>query len=439
MPVVLGTRARARATAVVVALLAAGALVAGTLTPAAADRRDDVDRQLEDAGEALDAADAQVTAAMRSLTDAKEKLPAAQSALTRATAKADRAAEADRIAAAELRAATSAALRAEQQLAAQEAEIADMREQVGNLARAAYLQGPFAEINILLDARDPGDFTSRLAALDSVGRANSESLARMSEARAEMAIQEVRLELLREEVDAKRRLVAQRYAEAKDARAEAEAAKAEVDRLVAQRRDALAVAEEKKDAVKERYDQLAAEQARLAEEARRAAAAAAAALRAQAAARSSSGSSGSAGSSGASTPSGSLVWPVSGGGVSGGVGPRIHPVYGYRSCHTGVDISAGYGTPIRAAASGIVASVQNGGPYGLHTLIVHSGGLSTMYAHQSSVAVGSGSSVSAGQVIGYVGSTGWSTGPHLHFEVHVGGVPYDPFGWFGGSRYPVSC
>jgi murein DD-endopeptidase MepM/ murein hydrolase activator NlpD len=62
-----------------------------------------------------------------------------------------------------------------------------------------------------------------------------------------------------------------------------------------------------------------------------------------------------------------------------------------------------------------------------------------MYAHQSRAAVQSGQRVSAGQVIGYVGSTGWVTGPHLHFEVHVNGVPYDPMGWFGGTKRPVPC
>jgi murein DD-endopeptidase MepM/ murein hydrolase activator NlpD len=93
--------------------------------------------------------------------------------------------------------------------------------------------------------------------------------------------------------------------------------------------------------------------------------------------------------------------------VSGNVGPRIHPVYGYRSCHTGADISAGW-APILSAADGVVVSVENGGPYGLHTLIQHGSGISTMYAHQSATSVSPGQKVTQGQIIGNVGSTGWS-------------------------------
>ena len=117
----------------------------------------------------------------------------------------------------------------------------------------------------------------------------------------------------------------------------------------------------------------------------------------------------------------------------------MHPVYGYKSCHTGDDIRGTYGTPILAAADGLVMGVLSGGAYGLHTVISHGGGISTMYAHQSRTAVHVGETVRQGQVIGYVGSSGWVTGPHLHFEVHVGGVPYDPLGWFGSARVPVPC
>jgi murein DD-endopeptidase MepM/ murein hydrolase activator NlpD len=139
------------------------------------------------------------------------------------------------------------------------------------------------------------------------------------------------------------------------------------------------------------------------------------------------------------TQDGGFVWPIPGTDVGQGVGPRIHPVYGYRSCHTGVDMGAPAGTEIHATAAGVVVAVQSGGPYGNHTLISHGNGLFSMYAHQSRFGVTEGQAVSAGQVIGYVGSTGYATGPHLHFEIHVGAKPYNPMGWFGGSKTPVSC
>jgi murein DD-endopeptidase MepM/ murein hydrolase activator NlpD len=123
-----------------------------------------------------------------------------------------------------------------------------------------------------------------------------------------------------------------------------------------------------------------------------------------------------------STPSSSgLIWPVSGPVVSG---------FGMRwgRMHTGIDISAGYGTPIYASAGGTVIFAGWMGGYGNFVIVDHGGGLSTAYAHQSSIAIGGGS-VSQGQVIGYVGCTGHCFGNHLHFEVRVNGSAVDPLGY----------
>jgi murein DD-endopeptidase MepM/ murein hydrolase activator NlpD len=101
-------------------------------------------------------------------------------------------------------------------------------------------------------------------------------------------------------------------------------------------------------------------------------------------------------------------------------------VLGTRRLHAGVDFGAGAGTPIVAADDGVVVSAGWLGGYGNAVIIDHTGGVATLYGHQSRLAVTSGASVSRGQVIGYVGSTGMSTGPHLHFEVRINGVPTDP-------------
>jgi murein DD-endopeptidase MepM/ murein hydrolase activator NlpD len=101
--------------------------------------------------------------------------------------------------------------------------------------------------------------------------------------------------------------------------------------------------------------------------------------------------------------------------------------------HTGIDIARPQGIPITAAAAGIAYPIADPERYGNHVLIQHQGGLATIYAHMVGFAVVWGQAVQKGQVIGYVGSTGNSTGPHLHFEVRFGGVPRDPMPYLEGS------
>jgi len=134
------------------------------------------------------------------------------------------------------------------------------------------------------------------------------------------------------------------------------------------------------------------------------------------------------GSSGNGVGTGDMMWPVNAS-VGSPFGYRIHPILGYRKLHTGIDLGVGYGTPIHAADSGTVIYATWMGGYGNVIIIDHGRGISTLYAHQSSLAVGTGTRVTRGQVVGYVGSTGFSTGPHLHFEVRVNGTPVDPMGY----------
>jgi murein DD-endopeptidase MepM/ murein hydrolase activator NlpD len=117
-----------------------------------------------------------------------------------------------------------------------------------------------------------------------------------------------------------------------------------------------------------------------------------------------------------------LIWPVS--------APITSP-FGWRwgRMHEGIDLGAAYGAPIAAAAAGTVIYAAWLGGYGNLTVIDHGGGLATAYGHQSGIAVSTGEQVAQGQTIGYVGSTGHSTGPHLHFEVRVNGQAVDPLGY----------
>jgi murein DD-endopeptidase MepM/ murein hydrolase activator NlpD len=114
--------------------------------------------------------------------------------------------------------------------------------------------------------------------------------------------------------------------------------------------------------------------------------------------------------------------------ISSQFGWRVHPILGYRRLHPGVDYAAPRGTPILAAGNGVVERAGPSSGYGNFTLIKHTNGYETAYGHQTAFAKGiaPGVSVRQGQIIGYVGSTGLSTGPHLHFEIRVNGQPVDP-------------
>ena len=124
--------------------------------------------------------------------------------------------------------------------------------------------------------------------------------------------------------------------------------------------------------------------------------------------------------------SGQLSVPISGARLTSQFGPRVHPIFGTQRLHAGVDWAVPTGTPVRAAAAGRVVHAGDRGGYGRTVIIDHGGSLATLYAHLSVVSVGNGQNVERGQVIGAVGSTGFSTGPHLHFEVRVAGNPVDP-------------
>lgn len=121
-----------------------------------------------------------------------------------------------------------------------------------------------------------------------------------------------------------------------------------------------------------------------------------------------------------------LIMPVVGGHITSGFGMRRHPILGYSRLHAGIDFGAAYGSPIYAVSDGTVVFAGWHGGHGNFVKLEHGGGFGTGYGHMSRIAVAPGARVHAGQVIGYVGSTGVSTGPHLHYELYRGGAPVNP-------------
>lgn len=127
-------------------------------------------------------------------------------------------------------------------------------------------------------------------------------------------------------------------------------------------------------------------------------------------------------------PGSKFMWPVAGR-LRSGFGYRIHPIFGYRRFHSGIDLAAPSGTLIYSADGGEIIHTGYDGGYGYSIMVYHGGGFATWYAHLSRILVNVGQRVERGEVIGLVGSTGWSTGPHLHFEVRINGAAQDPLAY----------
>ena len=122
---------------------------------------------------------------------------------------------------------------------------------------------------------------------------------------------------------------------------------------------------------------------------------------------------------------GTMLWPAEGE-ITSPFGWRVHPIFGTQRLHTGIDIGADYGDTVRAADGGVIIHSDWMGGYGNAVIIDHGNGISTLYAHNSQLLVSEGQTVAKGQAISRVGSTGYSTGPHLHFEVRQNGTPVNP-------------
>jgi len=303
------------------------------------------------------------------------------------------------------------------------ARLAERIEEFKARARASYMYGGTADApSALLEVRDVSEFSRALTYVTTVLSGDRRVVENVEELEAQVdadadALAELQ-DRQREEraaAETQRNAVAVLVDEQRRLKAEAEA---EVER----HRQILAQLEADEQAHQDLIAALDADSARLTAELQ----AAEAARAEREAAREAAGRRAPA----APPPSGSGAFQrPSGGGVTSGFGYRVHPIFGTSRLHTGTDFGGAAGSPIYAADSGVVVSAGTRGGYGNATVIDHGGGVATLYAHQSRLGVAAGQHVSRGEVIGAVGSTGYSTGPHLHFEVRVNGTPVDPMGY----------
>lgn len=278
---------------------------------------------------------------------------------------------------------------------------------------AIYMMGDASTLEILLQSESVIDMAQKVELLNIITEHDTKLIAQLTADMESIADEKAEIESEKEQVAVARTELESKGSELASVQAEAERVLEELNQSVASvQAESDRIAEEKAQASaeidqwwKDYYAQLAAQN------------------------NSSSGSSGGSSSgsigSGGYVSTGNFTWPVPG---------FTNISCGYSSGHKAIDISGGgrtiYGTPIVAADSGKVVTATYHYSYGNYVMIDHGGGYSTLYAHASSLAVSVGQTVTKGQTIAYVGSTGNSTGPHLHFEVRVNGNRQNPFNWF---------
>lgn len=294
------------------------------------------------------------------------------------------------------------------------AEVKEQDRVIGDLAVRSLQYGDpqLMGLVVVLNSQTPDDITNQLATVNNLTSRKQNTLDRLREAKDMLADQEVRVEQAKEKVAAQRKAAAANLQTQRTLEAAAKSAQAQVASLVTSRAGAQAAAAHAKATDKAELKKLKKENNRISQ------------LLRDRAAKQSGGYHGNTG--------GYLTRPVPGY-VTSPFGMRVHPIYGYYSLHDGTDFHAPCGTHLRAAAGGKVISEYYNSAWGNRLILdlgrVNGHGVAVIYNHLSRYRVGTGEHVKRGETVGYAGTTGWSTGCHLHFTVMVDGDPVNPMKW----------
>ena len=295
----------------------------------------------------------------------------------------------------------------EAELKAAQARLQSREKVFYKRVRDIYINGRLSYLDVVVGSKDFSDFANRMEMLKRILQSDMDLINTIKTEREEIASKKAKLEEDRAKV-----LELEKVAQEKQNL---------INQKKAERQAVLERAMNDRDTAERAYNELMASSASITamlqqRAAERAAAAAAA--------------SGGGGGGGATwvQGTGQLAAPVNAP-ITSDFGWRIHPIYGTRRLHAGTDFGVDEGTPVHAADGGVVVEAGWISGYGYTVIIDHGNGMSTLYAHNSDVAVSPGQTVSKGQVVSYSGNTGGSTGPHLHFEVRINGEPTDPMGY----------
>ena len=423
-----GTR---RAVGAGLAALCAAALAVGVAAPSGADTGDDkrsVDQRVADLKAALDDTSADLANAYLQLQATQAQLPAAQAALAQAQAGEQSATQRNDTVAAQLTVAKANEARALSDQAANARQLSDSQATLDRFAADLFQGGSTgSQMSVAFGDDSAGDFASRVVLADQVGSMADSAIKELQNARAEAAANGAYVRAVQGELAGLKKQAEDALGAAASARAAAASAKEHLDALLAQQAAYATQVEAKKVDELTRSAAAEAEQARLQStlEAQARAAAAAEAARAAAAAAAGRAYTPTAGGTG-------FLSPAAAGPITSPFGQRFHPILHVWKLHSGTDFGVPCGTPVVAAADGTVLSAGWGGGDGNREVIDHgivSGvDLVTTYNHLTSFVVTSGP-VKRGQLIAYSGTTGYSTGCHLHFETLENGQFVDPAKW----------
>jgi murein DD-endopeptidase MepM/ murein hydrolase activator NlpD len=417
VPTLPRTSTRARTVAASAALVLLGAVA--VVPHAAADenlhkKQRQVQGQVRSAQGQLEESSQALTAAAKKLRSAQAALVAAQRRLTAAQTQADAAALQDAQMQARLQVAEHNLALARVALDTAKKRVVEQRAAIGRLAASNYANGDPALMGlvVILNSQDPAEATSQMNTVDSLMNKQTTLLTELRQARARLVSEEAKVEKAKTLVATQRKAAAENLVMKESLERAAAGVRAEVATLVVQSRAAQAQAAQARRAdlvqlwaakkQEQRIKQLIIERAR----------------------RQHGGFKGDAG--------GFLYRPVPGY-VTSPYGWRRHPIYGYWGLHDGTDFHAPCGTPERAAASGTVISKVWSDVYGNRLYLdlgqVNGKNMTVIYNHLSSYRVKAGAHVKRGEVVGFAGTTGWSTACHLHFTVLLDGNPVDPMGY----------
>ncbi len=428
---------RARALATLLAASVLLGIAAGPLASAddLADKKQKIQREIAGVHDNLDESSAQLRQAASALAAARAQLASAQAHLAETRGELAAAEVLDKQMQARLEAAVIRLKEATADLAAGRRKIAAQERALGQIVVANFQTGnpSLMGLSMVLTSQDPTALTAQLNSVHNVIDKEAVVLDRLEATRALATVQEQEVAAAKADVERKRTAAAENLVRKQSLEVQAEGAEAQVANLVSLRSEAEQKADRAKQADLAQLRGMESERNRIAallqaraEEARRRSAAAAA--------RAGAAGGPILGDGGPIHSNGFLDYPVAGS-VTSPFGWRVHPIYGYRALHDGIDFAASCGTPIHATADGTVLESYYQSAWGNRVIIDHGFhhgvGVATISNHMSGPAiVAPGQHVSRGQIVGYVGTTGWSTGCHLHFTVLQNGSPVDPQNWF---------